>query len=85
MGKNHQRSQNESRPVGKYANYFEIGHLASEFLLDIAQFYPDVGPPLFHTRIVTSPQGAKAFQDTLQRSIDEYEKTFGAISPEEEQ
>lgn len=85
MAKERQHPRENNRPEGKYANYFEIGHAASEFLLDIAQFYQDWGKARFHTRIITSPQGAKALQETLQKSIDEYEKTFGTISPEEEQ
>lgn len=85
MAKKRQHPRESDRPEGKYANYFEIGHAASEFLIDIAQFYQDWGKARFHTRIVTSPQGAKALQETLRKSLDEYEKTYGIISPEDEQ
>jgi len=59
-------------PEGKYANYFEIGHAVCEFLLDFAQLYQGRGKADFHTRIIITPQGAKALQDTLRKSINAY-------------
>jgi hypothetical protein len=33
-----------------------------------------------HTRIITNPFYPKALLDTLQKSIEQYEQTFGTIS-----
>jgi hypothetical protein len=62
---------------GKYANYFQIGHNAFEFLLDFGQMYSDGTPERFHTRIVTSPSYAKELLKVLSDSIEQYESTFG--------
>ena len=65
-----------------YANQFEVGFNAFEFLLDFAQEYYSVGSmPLAHTRIVTASAYAKVFRSLLDRSIVEYEAAFGTIGP----
>jgi hypothetical protein len=64
---------------GRYANHFQIGHNAFEFLLDFGQFYPEHESSGFHTRIITNPAYAKTLLLTLQGSIDRYEQVFGAI------
>ncbi|MBI2203116.1 MAG: DUF3467 domain-containing protein [Candidatus Rokubacteria bacterium] len=69
-------------PEGRYANYFEIGHNAFEFLLDFGQFYDEDGPPRRHTRIVTGPTYAKRLFETLGEAISRYEADFGAIRVE---
>ncbi len=71
--------QEASRPEGRYANYFEVGHNAFEFLLDFGQCYPDHQHVRLHTRIVTSPIYAKVLLETLRESLDRYEQTFGTI------
>lgn len=63
-------------PEGKYANYFEVGHNAFEFVLDFGQSYVDGKNVHFHSRIVTSPIYAKALLETLRRSVEQYELTF---------
>jgi hypothetical protein len=67
---------------GRYTNYFKVGHNAFEFLLDFGQFYPEDEKAQLHTRIITSPSYAKALLETLQKSIDRFELTFGAIHAE---
>jgi hypothetical protein len=65
-----------------YANQFEVGFNAFEFLLDFAQDYYGVeGLTVAHTRIVTAPAYAKMFRGLLDRSIVEYEAAFGPIGP----
>jgi hypothetical protein len=64
---------------GKYANAFKVGYNAFEFLLDFGQATPSGDGARFHSRIITSPAFAKAFLETLQESVDEYEKAFGVI------
>lgn len=68
-----------------YANHFEVGFNAFEFLLDFAQNYDSAdGVTIAHTRIVTAPAYAKLFRGLLDRSIDEYEAAFGPIGPMKE-
>jgi uncharacterized protein DUF3467 len=64
---------------GKYANYFQIGHNAFEFLLDFGQLYSDGRPEHIHTRIVTSPSYAKELLKVLGESVAQYEDNFGPI------
>ncbi len=71
------------QPEGRYANYFEIGHNAFEFLLDFGQFYPESGRAQVHTRIITSPIYAKALFETLRESINRYEQGVGTLSEED--
>lgn len=65
---------------GRYANYFRVGHNLIEFVLDFGQFYPNQqeGARL-HTRIITSPVYAKSLLEILRESVDQYERTYGAI------
>lgn len=61
---------------GVYANYFEVGHTAFEFVIDFGQSYSGKSSAC-HTRIVTSPIYARALLATLGRSLDEYAERFG--------
>ena len=69
---------------GRYANNFQVGHNAFEFVLDFGQFYPENTEARFHTRIVTGPAYAKVLSETLRGSIDQYEQTFGIIPKDSE-
>ncbi len=62
---------------GHYANYFEIGQNAAEFVLDFGQAYTERTKGRLHTRIITSPAYALDFLRLLQQSIDEYRRAFG--------
>lgn len=64
---------------GKYANYFQIGHNAFEFVVDFGQMYSDGEQEQIHTRIVTGPSYAKEFLELLEQSIEQYEEHFGPI------
>src|SRR5262245_9068834 len=65
--------------LGRYANYFEVGHNAFEFLLDFGQFYAEDGRARVHTRIIMSPTYAKALFRTFEQSLVRYEQSFGSI------
>ena len=69
---------------GRYANYFEIGHNAFEFLLDFGESYTEDTKVRFHTRIITAPIYASVLLETLRGSIDHYEQSFGTIPKPEE-
>ena len=63
-------------PKGVYANYFEIGHTAFEFVLYFGQSYAHK-QPWCHTRLVTSPTYARALLETLTKAYEEYCRQFG--------
>jgi len=69
--------QNFDSIEGKYANYFQIGHNAVEFIVEFGQLYSDAAVPLLHTRIITSPPYAKTLLTLLQEALVEHEKQFG--------
>jgi hypothetical protein len=72
-------AQDAGQIEGRYANYFQVGHNAVEFIFDFGQYFPDSEQPHLHTRIVTSPVYARALLQTLCRSMTQYEDEFGAI------
>jgi hypothetical protein len=77
-------SGNGGAPEGRYANYFEIGHNAFEFLLDFGQLYFEDPEASLHTRIVTSPVYAKRLSGVLQQALSQYEASFGRVADENE-
>lgn len=79
MSQEDKDSQQAEQLEGRYANAFQVGHNAFEFLLDFGQVAPESEKAHFHTRIITGPVYAKAFSETLQKSIERYEQTFGPI------
>lgn len=60
-----------------YANYFEVGQTAFEFVIDFGERYRGQRPAACHTRIVTSPTYARALLETLTDAIEEYGRRFG--------
>jgi hypothetical protein len=54
---------------GFYANYFEVGQTAFEFVIDFGQRYRGQPPAACHTRIVTSPVYARALLRTLNTAL----------------
>lgn len=70
---------------GRYANYFEIGQNAFEFILDFGQFYAEDDEARFHTRIIMGPAYAGALLDTLRKAIDRYIDSYGPIPERESQ
>ena len=63
---------------GRYANMAVIAHTKDEFIIDFALAYPGQ-PPLVNSRIVTSPQHAKALLKSLEDNIKRYESRFDEI------
>jgi hypothetical protein len=61
---------------GRYANYFQIGFNAYEFILDFGQQYPPDAERI-HTRIVTSPPLARSLLETLERSLRDHDREYG--------
>jgi hypothetical protein len=68
------------RPLlGKYANWFNIGHNNFEFVIDFGQFNAEGENSIVHTRIVAGPAYAKVLATLLNESIRRYEESFGEI------
>jgi hypothetical protein len=76
-------AQDAGQIEGRYANYFQVGHNAVEFVFDFGQYFPNSEQPYLHTRIVTSPVYARALLHTLKESLDRHERTFGPIQDQE--
>lgn len=71
--------------AGHYANVFQIGHNAFEFVIDFGQQYGADDHARFHTRIVTAPAHVQTLIDTLADSLAHYRGEFGDPSaPREE-
>jgi hypothetical protein len=65
-----------------YTNFAIIAHQANEFYLDFTLLQPsneNTTVAVVHTRIITSPQHAKAFLRSLAENVQRYENTFGVI------
>ena len=69
---------------GRYANYFEIGHNAFEFILDFGQsYFEEPGPRTqIHSRIVISASYIKMLQEVLQRAISQHGQRFDHVLEE---
>ncbi|MPV68183.1 DUF3467 domain-containing protein [Burkholderia sp. BE17] len=65
--------------LASYANYFEVGHNAFEFLIDAGQVEPQSGNVQLMSRIAVSPVHAKLLAQLLARSIAQFEATHHDI------
>ncbi len=80
MSDEHKTCQDGNTLEGRYANYFEVGYNAFEFILDFGQLYAAGEKPKIHTRIITNPAYAKELLKTLGTSVDQYEQSDGSPS-----
>jgi hypothetical protein len=64
---------------GIYANFVIITHSNSEFILDFARMLPGAKKAKVFSRIIMTPQNAKALQATLENNINKFEKEHGKI------
>jgi hypothetical protein len=79
MNENAGDSDGRGPPEGRYANVFQVGHNAFEFVIDFGQAnLPDSGSR-YHTRIITGPAYAKVLYAVLRESVERYEAAFGTI------
>lgn len=56
---------------GRYANHFDVGFNASEVVIDFGQSFTDRSGAAVHTRIVMSPESARALQVMLSESTSD--------------
>ena len=64
---------------GIYANFVIITHSNSEFILDFARMLPGAKKAKVFSRILMTPQSAKALLNTLQNNVAKYETEHGKI------
>jgi hypothetical protein len=65
--------------IAGYANYFEVGHNAFEFLIDFGQIDPQSGDVNINSRVAVGPTHAKLFSRLLQGAVAQFEVQFGQI------
>lgn len=70
---------NEKTAQGNYANLQIVTHGPSEFILDFCQILPGLPKAQVVSRMILSPQHAKALMKTLATNISRYEENFGEI------
>jgi hypothetical protein len=63
----------------EYANYFEVGHNAFEFLVDCGQEGRPDEQLKVYLRIITSPVGAQRLFQVLGNALLRYADSFGPI------
>lgn len=63
---------------GRYANLAVIAHTKDEVIVDFALAYPQQ-PPQVVSRVVLSPQHAKALLRSLEDNLKRFEARFGTI------
>ena len=69
--KNRNSTKGPGAKEGRYANFFQVGHNAFEFLIEFGQ--QDRG---VHTRIYVSPQYARVLSDLLVETLAQHEREF---------
>lgn len=66
---------------GRYSNYAEIGHNATEFVFDFGQVWFDGTPVGVYVRVITNPETAQRLYDLLDQSLSQYRSSYGEIPP----
>ncbi len=69
---------------GRYANCFKVGYNAFELVIDFGQISGSSDRARLTARVMTNPRSAKALQEILRQSLEEYESVFGAIQEKED-
>lgn len=64
---------------GIYSNFVIITHSNSEFVLDFARMLPGAQKAKVFSRILMTPQHAKALMGTLENNIKKFESEHGPI------
>ena len=69
----------EKEAEGIYVNLAIISHSPSEFIIDFARLLPGLPKAKVMSRILMTPQNAKALLKTLGANIERFEDTHGDI------
>ncbi len=70
-------------PEGRYSNFMKAGYNAHEFVVEFGQMYQGSDWMTIHTRIVTTPAYAKAFEKVIAAALAEFERKYGPIQDRE--
>ena len=74
-------NSNTDHPLeGHYANYFQVGHNAFEFLLDFGQLYAESEQAHIHTRIIVSPAYIRSLLETLREAIEQQARIWEQVA-----
>ena len=84
MDKNQPQNQiriviDEKTAGGEYANFANIIHSPSEFVIDFGRIMPGRPEAKVASRVVMTPQHAKQFLEALSRNVSLYEQKYGTI------
>ena len=66
---------------GRYSNYAEIGHNATEFVFDFGQVWFDGTPAGVYVRVITNPDTAERLYELLDEALSRYRREYGEITP----
>ncbi|MBC8456335.1 DUF3467 domain-containing protein [bacterium] len=69
----------EKTAQGTYANFAVITHSQAEFILDFTRVLPGVPKAKVQSRILMTPQHAKALLMALENNIKKFEEKNGSI------
>jgi len=64
---------------GVYSNFVIVTHSNSEFIIDFARMLPGAKKAKVFSRILMTPQSAKALLSTLQNNVAKFETEHGKI------
>jgi hypothetical protein len=64
---------------GIYSNFVIITHSTAEFIIDFARMLPGAKKAKVFSRVLMTPQSAKALLGTLENNIGKFEKEHGKI------
>jgi len=64
---------------GIYSNFVIITHSNAEFIIDFSRMLPGAKKAKVFSRILMTPQSAKALLSTLENNISKYEGEHGKI------
>ena len=70
---------NEKIAGGQYSNLAVVTHSPSDFIVDFCQVLPGMKKAQVCSRIILTPQHAKALLNALNVNVKKYEQTFGDI------
>ena len=86
MAEHHKTARGKAAKAleARYANYFEVGHNACEFIFDFGQYHPEDDSARMHGRVVTGPTYAKLLRDLLHAAIERFEEEHGPIREAED-
>ena len=72
-------TMDEAIAEGQYANFANILHNPTEFVLDFGRVVPGRGDVKVVSRILTTPFHARQLLRALQQNIELYERQYGPI------